>query len=339
MSSTDGELAALDESPAGGGTRASTGSIAAEQGLDMQRMRVLDAMAQVAAEQGIRGATVAGVLRQGGISRATFYRLFDDLDDCLQALLDEVLTRSVGLITDAFERESSWPDGVVAGLVALLDFLDAEPALARVCLVDSLAAGSTALERRARELKILEPLLDSGGKRTSSSRRPLALTAESTIAAVSGILHNRLISGDAPPFIDLLGELVGLVVEPWLEPRSVAEEVAKARELALAISHERTCQPPAQHTRVQIPNTLRHPRSHRARSCLIFVGDNPGASNQAVAAGIGLAHHGQVSALLARLAGKGLLVKTPGRPGHPNAWRLTPDGEDVALALALKQRW
>ena len=42
---------------------------------------------------------------------------------------------------------------------------------------------------------------------------------------------------------------------------------------------------------------------------------------------------GQMSGVLARLARKGLLVKSAGGPGHANAWSLTPEGELVAQAL------
>jgi hypothetical protein len=60
-------------------------------------------------------------------------------------VLERVCVRSRALMVEAFERESSWEDGVFAGLEALLVFLDAEPALARVCLVEALAGPPVAL--------------------------------------------------------------------------------------------------------------------------------------------------------------------------------------------------
>lgn len=38
--------------------------------------------------------------------------------------------------------------------------------------------------------------------------------------------------------------------------------------------------------------------------------------------------------LLSRLSRQGLLLKVPGRPGHPNAWSLSPHGAHVARALS-----
>jgi hypothetical protein len=52
-------------------------------------------------------------------------------------------------------RDGTWQDGVRSALVSLLAFLDCEPLLARVWLIESLAAGAWALERRERDLAAL----------------------------------------------------------------------------------------------------------------------------------------------------------------------------------------
>jgi AcrR family transcriptional regulator len=93
---------------------------------------------------------------------------------------------------------------------------------------------------------------------------------------------------------------------------------------------------------VEIPGALRDPRAHRARRCLLYLEEQGGRglspSNRDVAAGIDVARHEQVSRLLARLAGLGLLSKNPGTRGRANAWSLTPDGLRVARALRAAER-
>jgi AcrR family transcriptional regulator len=297
-------------------------------------MRVLDAMARVAVEQGLHRTTVASVLARGSIAHATFYRHFRCLDDCFLALLDEVMGRTTELMSEAFAGDGSWPEKVVAALAALLAFLDAESVLARVYLVESMAGGPIALEHRARELRALVPLIDAGREYSSRSGREPSLDSAGIITATLGMLHDRLITGQAPPFMAQLGPLARFVLDQHLDAKSCAEAVAGTGQLARQMAHENSfARPAASSVEVPLPKALRHPNSFRLRSCVRYLAEHPGASNQAVAAGIDLRHHGQMSILLRRLERGGLLAKRPGRAGTPNAWTLTPDGEQAARIL------
>ena len=272
---------------------------------------------------------------QAGVSRSTFYELFKDLDACVLVVLRQVASRSTALMAKAFAEEDSWQDGVLAALAALLESLDREPLLARVCLLEMLAGSPEVLEHRARELAALNPLVDVGREQArTNNAEPVELTAEASVASVAGILHARLVTGEAPPFIGLLGQLVGLVVCPYLDPYDVVLEVKRGEALAQAIAEKRASSPSPPSTTMQLPATLSHPGAYRARSCVTFIAVHPGASNKQIAAGIDVPHLGQVSELLARLARGGMLRKRAGGAGRPNQWWLTPEGEQIAQALA-----
>ena len=64
----------------------------------------------------------------------------------------------------AYERREQWRERIRAGLWALLQLLDEDPATARLCIVESLAAGPRALERRAVVLRALVAAIDEGRK-------------------------------------------------------------------------------------------------------------------------------------------------------------------------------
>jgi AcrR family transcriptional regulator len=303
----------------------------------MQRKRILDAMVCEVGERGLRGVTIAGVSARAGVSRSTFYEIFKDLDSCVLAVLRQVASRSTARMSKAFADEDSWQDGVLAALAALLESLDREPLLARVCLLEMLAGSPEVLEHRARELAALNPLVDVGRKQSRTNGGLVELAAEASVASVAGILHTRLVTGEAPPFIGLLGQLVGLVVCPYLDPYEVVTEVKRGEALAekIAERHALSSSPPL--APVKLPAALSHPGAYRARSCVIYIAANPGTSNKQIAAGIDVPHLGQVSELLARLASGGLLRKHAGGAGRPNQWWLTPQGEQIAQALAAKR--
>jgi TetR/AcrR family transcriptional regulator len=298
-----------------------------------QRARIMRAAAQVVAERGFAGASITQVAKTAGVSRATFYQLFENFEQCFLAVLDAAMRRTSARIAQALAQNTTWQQQAVAGLAALLSALDADPSLARVCLVEARAAGPTALEYHAREIELLKHMVDSAAGPARTGRHSSALSAEATVVAVAGILHQRLITGEAPPFIDLLAPLASLALEPYCDAQAVAQAHERARRLAHELSKKHAAQHPRPATDTVIPKVLRNPRAHRSRACLHYLAAHPGVSNRAVGEGIGLTRLKQAADLLARLADLGLLLKQPGRPGHPNAWTLTPHGEQVARAL------
>jgi AcrR family transcriptional regulator len=305
--------------------------LARNQVRDMQRRRLLDSLALVLAERSLRGTTVALVCAHAEISTAAFRKLFPSIDDCLLALLKQVSTRSAMLIAEAFERETSWEDGVLASLAALLVFLDSEPALAKVCLVEALAGPPPVLRQRADSLQQLKPLLDRGREGLMADQQPSGMVAEATIASVVGILHTKLVEEQAPPFIGLLGELVGVVVAPYLGVPAARKQIERSQVRAQVLAGEAIA--PSREPTVAIPKVVRHASAHRRRLCLAYVAENPGVSNQAIAVGIDLPHHGQLSTALSRLKEAGLLTLCRGGAGLANAWWLSQQGQEVARAL------
>jgi hypothetical protein len=84
---------------------------------------------------------------------------------------------------------------------------------------------------------------------------------------------------------------------------------------------------------LQVPKMLLHASARRLRSCVRYLAENPQASDQDVAEGIGVSHSGQVSILLTRLHDGGLLVKDCGGVGRLNAWCFSAYGTELAHAL------
>lgn len=300
--------------------------------VESQRVRLLEGMGKVVAERGLRGASAAQVAKRAGVSRATLAQHFSDLDDCFLAMLDWMLERGTALAAEAFDRESFWEDGVLAGLEALLTFLDSEPACARASLLESMTGLSLGFQSRAQTLGRLGRLVDAAARQQLPvERQPTATMPEAMIASVLGILRRRLLNGEVPPFVGMLGQLVEVVVAPYLGPAAAEQAASRGRDRAQVLLQEHSLRP--RRSGVEVPGMLRHASAHRMRECVRYLAENPEACNQAVAAGIGISHSGQVSMLLARLHDAGLLIKECGGAGRPNAWCLSPYGEEVAREL------
>jgi AcrR family transcriptional regulator len=300
--------------------------------LENQHMRLLEAVAEVVAERGLRRATAAEVARRASVSRTAFAQHFDDVDSCFLALLDWMLERGVATTADAFQDEPSWDDAVVAGLEALLVFLDSEPICARACFLESMTGLPSGFQSRAERLGQLGRLVDATARQQLAlERQPPATMPEAVVASVVGILRRRLLSGEAPPFVGLLDQLTEVVVAPYLGPSAARQAAGKAGKRAQLLLEKRAAARACEE--FELPPMLRHASSHRLRSCLQYVADHPNASNQAIGENIGVSHSGQLSMLLARLHDAGVLDKNCGSPGRPNAWRLSPYGDEVARSL------
>ena len=116
-----------------------------------QRTRLLEATGRAVADKGYAATTIEDIVRGAGVSKKTFYEHFADKLDCFLAayeaasdeLLDHVRAAQNG-------EEGEWLARTRAGIHAYLRWLAAEPALARVFLIEVAAAGPDALERRER---------------------------------------------------------------------------------------------------------------------------------------------------------------------------------------------
>ena len=116
---------------------------------ESQRGRLLEAMALAVAEKGYVATSVADVCARAGVSRKTFYEQFANKEDCFLAAYDAGVAALLAAIEAAVAAAPDWQSAAADGLVAYLEALAANPAFARTFLVEILAAGPRALDRRA----------------------------------------------------------------------------------------------------------------------------------------------------------------------------------------------
>jgi len=194
--------------------------------LEIQRSRMLVAAIQKIDEAGYTGMTVAEVIGRAKVSRKTFYDVFADREDCFLAAFEQVVERARTLVCDAVGHEQGWREGVRVGLARLLAFMDEEPGLARLCVIEALSAGPRVLQSRACVLGELANVVDRGRAVGGGVREPPQVTAEGIVGAVFAVVHSR-VTEDERPLSDLLGSLMSMIVLPYLGARAAASELSR----------------------------------------------------------------------------------------------------------------
>jgi AcrR family transcriptional regulator len=316
----------------------------------VQRARMLSAAARVVAELGYGGMSVARVAASAGVSRRTFYEVFEDRDDCFLALFDDALARAGGIVheavveADAISGPLEWRERVRAGLTALLRFVDEEPALGSLLVVEALGGGPRVLEGRAHAIDALIEIVHEGPRAAASAGKrrqdegPPRLTAEGVVGAVLSVVHARLLdshaTGRAPAsLVGLLNPLMGMIVLPYLGPTAARRELRRPVPKLADASHasSRTRPDPSGDPLRGIEMRL----TYRTLRVLCAIAAEPGASNRRVASAAEVQDQGQISKLLTRLERFGLIHNSgEGQlKGEPNAWALTVRGMEVEQAL------
>jgi AcrR family transcriptional regulator/DNA-binding MarR family transcriptional regulator len=316
-----------------GRLRAGRGALSRDEVDEFQHARIVSAMIEVSSELGYLGAAVAPVVARAGVSRRTFYELFDGREDCFLSAVEWGVAQAREVTVEAYATQRTWRERTRHALAALLAFLDAEPQLARVCVIEALGAGKLVLQRRAEIVEELVSAIDTGAPRgRAAADRPL-LTAEGIIGGAFSVIHGRLLeagtAGEARQLVGLHGQLMALIVLPYLGPRAAGEEFTRP---APEVPRREVVH--AQGGGGRLLERLDMRLTYRTVRCLVFVGEHPGASNREIARGAEIADEGQASKLLGRLTRLGLIANSrPPGPGFPNRWMLTPQGEQVLGAV------
>jgi DNA-binding MarR family transcriptional regulator len=248
--------------------------------------------------------------------------------DPVLAAFEDALARAGARAGAAFGSHEGWLEGIRAGLLALLEFFDEQPALARLLVVDSLEAGPVLRARRSEVLAQLARLLDD--ERAPARRYPPALTAEAVVSGVLGVLDERLAQPPPGGLVELSNQLMSFIVLPFLGAGAARRELSRPavaahvqRKAALELLHGFS------------GRAMRHPLAPRV---LHVIRAKPGLSNVEVARRAGVVDEGHMSRVLARLRRLGLIENRRDATVAPatNVWHLTSSGDVLERALRME---
>jgi AcrR family transcriptional regulator len=165
-----------------------------------QRERILNAMAKACASKGFGAATIADICEEAGVSRATFYELFRDKEDCLQASMELSLADAMGRIVAVYSPDKPWAAMVRDATATFLGLLASRPSL----------------EMYASGKRVLQALLDRGRNDPIEEQGIPSSAGRGALAAAESLIVGQILAGNAERLPELLPDIVYIVTIPYL---------------------------------------------------------------------------------------------------------------------------
>jgi len=174
---------------------------------------------------------VADVIKRAGVSRKTFYAQFEDKEACFVVAYDEHVQRLQAVVLDAFDAQDEWVPALRAGVTALLNALAYDPAIARFCFVDVLAAGPRAAQRRNETMRALEQILELGAREhgpggEGAAALPPAL-GRSMVGGLGEVLYQEIVAGRAERLPEQVPDLMYALVLPFEGQEAAERELSR----------------------------------------------------------------------------------------------------------------
>lgn len=130
------------------------------------RDRLVTAITETIAERGYPDATIIEIAERASASLSTFYGNFENKQEALLAALEREREQSLAAAWAAVQAAPDWPQGIRAGVDAVFGYFAAEPAAARVAVVDAFTAGTEGLEGGDRSIWAFHVFLEAGHELT-----------------------------------------------------------------------------------------------------------------------------------------------------------------------------
>jgi AcrR family transcriptional regulator len=179
-----------------------------------KRRRIMDALAELSAEQGYEATKISDIVRRAAVARKTLYDNFTGKEEVFLAAFDAAMEEMAGRIEEACA--GAGPDlqeRIEAGLEAFLDYIADDPALAQMCLIEALSATPATTERYE---DALQGFIEMAQSALPQDDRLPETIEETLVGGVAWIAYQQIRRGETKRLTDLLPELSEFMMAPYV---------------------------------------------------------------------------------------------------------------------------
>jgi AcrR family transcriptional regulator len=179
-----------------------------------KRRRIMDALAQLTAEQGYEATKISDIVKRAAVARKTLYDNFEGKEEVFLAAFDAARDEVVERVeASCAEVDGGWEETIEAGLAAFLGWIAENPNLARMCMIEALSATPATTKRYE---DAMQEFVDMAEARTPENKRLPETIDETLVGGVAWIVYQQIRRGETAAVEDLLPELTEFMIAPYL---------------------------------------------------------------------------------------------------------------------------
>jgi len=171
-----------------------------------QRERLFAAMVATVAEKGYEATTVADLVKLSGVSRSAFYRHYDDKQACFLAAIEALVEPTL----QRLGSDESVPAGTErarAAFESLIKLIVAQPAAAKMCIVEIYAAGPEGAALVDRTVDSVTALASHLLEQVPEREGMPPELVRSIVGGIQKVIHKRLYRGKEEELLELVPQL------------------------------------------------------------------------------------------------------------------------------------
>ena len=199
-----------------------------------RRSRALAAMTQLTRELGYCKVSDPQVAQLAGMSTEAFHRQFSNKQECFFAVLDEFTGACFQAVSRAAAAAEDWPQAVLLGVDALVNYLAAHPLLTRMVFVDLFEVGPDMITPTSESITSLSKLLTA---RAPQAHWGPTIAAEAISGAMWELVSSHVARNELRKLPTVVDHLAFIVLTPYIGAEGAVEaiEAAHASDAAVAV--------------------------------------------------------------------------------------------------------
>lgn len=181
-------------------------------------------MAASCAEKTFASTTISDIVGRAGVSRATFYKHFENKHRCFDAAVDHFIEEMQAVGRAVRSDSATGPENVREAVAAALLLMTEMPAYTRLVVIEAIAVDPSLIDRfRALLVAALEIA------RSDADNQPSNSTVRTAYGQAQVLVANQILVGRGEELQELLPDLVYIALRPF----AGSEEALRQAQMAL----------------------------------------------------------------------------------------------------------